>query len=306
MIKKLLLGTAVVLVLLIGSALLVVSLRWDRTFEAPYPAVAASTDPAVIARGRYLAYGPAHCVVCHAGPDAQLSGGREFPAPPGIFRVPNITPDSATGIGRRSDAELARMLRHGVRADGRSAVPFMAYQGVSDDDLVAVISFLRSQPAVSHAVPDHELNLLGKAVLAFLIRPVGPVAVPPRHSPPEAATVERGAYVAGSLADCAGCHTQRDMMDGSFTAPRFAGGNPMEVEGKPGVVVAPPNLTPDPNTGRIASWTEEQFVARFRAGPTIPGSPMPWSAFGRISDEDLRAIFRYLRSLPAVESSATS
>ena len=301
MIKKLLLGTAVVLVLFIGGALLAVSLRWDRTFDAPYPAVVASTDPAVIARGRYLAHGPAHCVVCHAAPDAQLSGGREFPAPPGIFRVPNITPDSATGIGRRTDAELARILRYGVRADGRSAVPFMAYQGMSDDDLAAVISFLRSQPAVSHVAPDHDLNLVGKAVMAFLMTPVGPASAPPRQSPPVGPTVERGAYIVSALSDCAGCHTQRDLVDGSFTGERLAGGGPMEVEGQPGVVVVPPNLTPDPKTGRIATWTEEQFVARFRTGGSIPGSPMPWGPFSRMSDDDLRAIFRYLRSLPPVE-----
>jgi hypothetical protein len=69
----------------------------------------------------------------------------------------------------------------------------------------------------------------------------------------------------------------------------------------PGVVVVPPNLTPEPKTGRIASWTEAQFVARFRQGSLIPASPMPWNAFARMTDDDLRAIYRYLRSVTPVE-----
>jgi hypothetical protein len=93
--------------------------------------------------------------------------------------VPNLTPDSVTGIGRRSDGEIARMLRHDVRADGRAAVPFMTAQNASDEDLVALVSFLRSQPAVRHEVPDRAPNLVGKAVLAFVIAPRGPQGTPP-------------------------------------------------------------------------------------------------------------------------------
>ncbi len=66
------------------------------------------------------------------------------------------------------------------------------------------------------------------------------------------------------------------------------------------MVFVPPNLTPDSVTGRIATWTEEQVVARFRGGERLPGSPMPWRA-GRMTDDDLRAIYRYLRTVPAVE-----
>ena len=67
-------------------------------------------------------------------------------------------------------------------------------------------------------------------------------------------------------------------------------------------VFVTPNLTPDPKTGHIAGWTEEQFLARFRAGRLIEGSHMPWSLFGRMSDDDIRAIYRYLRTLPPVEN----
>jgi mono/diheme cytochrome c family protein len=309
MIRKIALGIALALPLAVGLLLLIILVRWDRTFDAPLPALAASSDSAVIARGRYLAYGPAHCAACHVAPgdsvalrtgaEPPLSGGYAFVIPPGTFYVPNLTPDVATGIGSRTDAELARTLRHGVRADGRAALPFMTAQDASDEDLVALISFLRSQPPVRHAVPAHAPNLLGKAVLAFMVTPVGPQATPPATTP-TAVGPERGAYLANGLAACVGCHTERSMATGAYTGPLFAGGTPTQVPADPSKVVVPPNLTPDSATGRIASWSEEAFVARFRTGKTIPESHMPWEFYARSSDEDLRSIYRYLMSLPPV------
>ena len=310
MIKKILLGLVAVIVVAVVALFATVSLRWDRTFDVPYPELAASTDSATIARGRYLAYGPAHCAACHvpledfeafkSGGQPPLAGGRRFVIPPGTFNVPNITPDPETGLGDRSDAAIARMLRHGVRADGRAAVPFMEFAGLSDSDVVAVIAFLRSQPPVRHVVPAHQLTTLGKAVMAFAVKPFPPHEAP-GAAPPEGPTAERGVYLVKNVAGCGGCHTARSMVDGSFIGPELAGGVPMELEGPAGGTVTPPNLTPDPKTGRITTWSEDDFLARFRAGERVPGSPMPWLAFGRMSDDDLRAIYRYLRSVPAVE-----
>ena len=138
--------------------------------------------------------------------------------------------------------------------------------------------------------------------MAFVIEPAGPAGTPPATSPAAEATVERGRYLANSVANCTGCHTNRSMMDGSAIGPEFAGGMEMQDEADPAKVFVTPNLTPDPKTGRIAAWSEDQFVARFRAGKVYPGSHMPWAAFSRMSDADLRAIYRYLRSLPPVEN----
>ena len=141
-----------------------VELRSTRRFDAPYPALAASYDPAVLAQGEDPVYGPAACAYCHVpreqwgsldqGERLPLTGHHLFPLPFGHIYSANITPDPRTGIGRRTDAELARILRYGVRADGRAAFPLMEYQ-LSDEDLVAVLSYLRSRPAVAHAVPEH-------------------------------------------------------------------------------------------------------------------------------------------------------
>ncbi|HMA43118.1 MAG TPA: c-type cytochrome [Gemmatimonadales bacterium] len=310
MIRKILVWTTAAILILLAGLAVVVLLRWDRTFDAPLPAIRASTDSAVIARGRYLVYGPAHCAYCHnaaetvaaldRGEQPPLAGGFVFHLPVGTFRAPNLTPDSATGIGRLSDGAIARVLRFGVLPGGRAAVPFMAAQDLSDADLLAIVSFLRSQPPVRRAVRPHDINLLGKAVLAFVIKPIGPTGTPPAESPPPGPTVERGAYLVRVVAECTGCHTQRSQVDGSYTGPLLAGGSPIDAEGPPGFVAVPPNLTPDPRTGRIAAWSEDQFVARFRQGKLIPQSPMPWGAFSRMTDDDLRAIYRYLRTVPPV------
>ncbi|HKP55101.1 MAG TPA: hypothetical protein VJV78_00190 [Polyangiales bacterium] len=283
-----------------------VEIRQHRTFDAPYPELHASQDPALIERGRYLAYGLAHCVDCHADPaqpevaggDIPLSGGHEWKLPFGVVHSRNITPDRETGIGRYSDPELARILRHGVHADGRAVLPFMPFAELADDDLIALLSFLRAQKPVQHAVPPNELNLLGKIVLAFALEPSGPQHTPPQHLTPEP-SADYGRYLANNVGNCIKCHTRIDMRTGQLTAAPFSGGVELESERTPGKLFISPNLTPDPNSGWIEHWTEETFVARMHGGPAYPDSPMPWRSFQNMTDGDARALYRYLRSLPA-------
>lgn len=307
------LGWSVVALASVALVLIAVALvRYKRTFEAPYPEIHASKDPNVIAAGRYIAYGPGHCVVCHSDPaqaealrngaEPPLSGGNVFALPFGNAYVPNLTSDPQTGIGRRTDGELARILRYGVRADGRAALPFMECHHMSDQDLQAVISFLRAQPPVRKSIPPHEFNVVGKMILAYVLKPVGPKTEPPKVSPAREATVERGAYLANNVASCAGCHTKRNPLDGSFVAAKFSGGMAMGVDGKPDMMLVTPNLTPDPKTGRIAAWTEEQFVGRFGVGMGVQGTHMPWRQFQSMAPEDVRAIYRYLRTLTPVQN----
>jgi len=298
MIRKILKWTGITLVALVAIVVATVAARWDRTFDVPTPELKSSSDPTVIARGRYLAFGPAHCSDCHAGLESRavlaqggtppLSGGMVFDIPPGVIRVPNITPDRATGIGKFTDGQIARMIRYGVRHDGRAALPFMEFNNMNDSDIVAVLSFLRSQAPASHAVEPTNLNWMGKAVTAFMLEPLTPAATP---------VANRGEYIVDALANCAGCHTQRSMVSGAFTGPRLRGGIPMESSVNAAIKLTPPDLTGNPG-GRTAMWTEDEFVARFHAGERIPGSPMPWQAFGRMSEEDVRSIYRYLKSVP--------
>jgi mono/diheme cytochrome c family protein len=307
--KKFFLGLVVVLVVAVAGLGIYVASRQHLTFDAPLPAVTASADSAVIERGRYVVRNLASCPICHgdpkqrqrqlAGEEVPLSGGFEFNIPPGKFYPPNITPDAETGIGRFSDGQIARALRLGVGHDGRALLPFMEMQGLSDEDLAAVVSYLRSQPPVHNLVPAHQYNLLGRFVKAtVLANPVGPKATPPQRNS-HGATVENGRYLVESVANCWACHTQRDNNTGAMVGPHL-GGATMTDEENLKRTWAPPNLTSDPTTGRLARFSEDEFVARMRAGRAIPGSPMPWQGFQKLHEDDLRAIYRYLKTLPAV------
>jgi mono/diheme cytochrome c family protein len=281
-----------------------------KTYEPPAVAVKASTDPEVIARGRYLAQGPAHCAACHAdqaayrnaGPDDEvpLSGGNEFQLPLGTIRASNLTSDEETGIGAVDDASLARALRHGVDRSGKVLFPIMSFAELSDEDLAAIISYLRTQAPVKHAVNTREYNALGLMVSAMTFRPTTPASTPP-VSVEQGATAENGAYLVDRVASCTGCHTERDRASGQYVGPRLAGGFKFESHVRQGVVFVSPNLTPDEKTGRIFHWTEDTFVARMKAGAGPEGSPMPWKAFARMSEDDLRAIYRHLKTATPVE-----
>lgn len=132
---KIILRILLVLVVLIAGLVIYVQVAWNKKFEAPYPDIKASTDSAVIARGKYLAYGPAHCGTCHVPMDKimdveggeliPLSGGWELDIPPGEMHAPNLTPDMETGIGKLTDGEIARTMRYMVGSDGRCIFPFM-------------------------------------------------------------------------------------------------------------------------------------------------------------------------------------
>jgi mono/diheme cytochrome c family protein len=311
LVRRILVTLLGILAIVVAGFAAWVASRQDLRFDAPTPALTASTDSAVIARGRYIVRDVAACASCHGAPEAvlataegeetPLSGGASFVIPPGTFRVPNITPDPETGIGRLSDGQIARALRHGVRHDGAALLPFMEMQGLADEDLVAVISYLRSMPPVRNEVPDHEWTLLGRIVRAtVLANPVGPSAPPPAASP-RGATVENGRYLAHAVATCQSCHTTRDKATGKFTNAEFSGTNEFESLLGSDQTWAPPNLTPDPKTGMSARMDEDAWVTRFRGGRILPGSPMPWPGYARMDEDDLRAIHKYLRTLPPVE-----
>jgi mono/diheme cytochrome c family protein len=308
MFKKILAVLGALVVLGVAGFAMYVGSRQHLTFDAPYPEVAASTDSAVVARGRYVVRTLANCWMCHGDPARQadttgaeipLSGGYEWRIPPGEFYARNITPDSM-GIGSFSDAAIARALRYGVGHDGRALLPFMEVQGLSDEDLIAIVSYLRTQPAVHNPVPPHHFNLLGKMVKATaLAKPVGPRETPLKMSP-RGATIENGRYLVESVANCWACHTQRSQATGALTGPRFAGATDFKEPSDPEHLWAPPNITSDPETGRLGKWSEDEFVARFRLGRIYPKSPMPWQSLKHMNEDDLRAIYRYLKSVPPV------
>jgi mono/diheme cytochrome c family protein len=307
-IRKILMVLVVLVFLVVAGAALFVASRQNLKFNPPYPPIEASTDSAVIARGHYIVRSVANCAGCHgdtaqraalaAGEDVPLSGWTVFDIPPGKFYVRNITPDAETGLGKAEAKAIARSLRTGVGTDGRSLLPFMEFQNLTDEDLAAVVSYLKSQPAVHNMVPAHQYNLLGKVLKATVFsKPVGPREAPAARSP-RGATLENGRYLVESVAMCGACHTQRDEKTGAFTGPHLGGATGFDAT--PQGSWSPPNITSDPTTGRLGKLAEDEFVTRFHAGRVLPGSPMPWEGFMRLEEDDLRAIYRYIKSVPPV------
>ncbi len=318
--KRLLIGLGAfvgLLVIVVIGAVVYIQLTWDNLYDRSVPQVTAPTTAEAVARGEYIFKYTAICWMCHgSGEDinAAPAGGFEFDlrkvGPPGgfgVFYASNLTPDSETGLGAWSDGEIFRALREGLSRDGRvlQLMPFEWYTGMSDEDLLSIVAYLKSLPPVHNPVPTNRLNFVPKALLAFkVIKPQTPVTEP-IIAPAEGPTVEYGQYLSSHLSSCAECHTPRNLQTGQFYMDRPFTGQSIRFE-EEGVAVTPPNLTPDRETG-IGTWSEEQFLTAIRTGVRPNGTVimpmiMPWLIYKDLSDDDLRAIYRYLRSLPATSN----
>ena len=295
---------------------------WQPTFpDTPLPAIEASDDPEVIARGDYLFNAVAHCSACHSPMDDYLAaksgelvvpkGGHAWRMGPlGTIRSANITPDEATGIGNYSDAELARAIRHGVAKDGTGALFMMSVGPMSDEDLTALVSYMKTIEPVSNEVPASEIGIMGKVLfqtaMDFFSHPhdYGPV-MPPYVPEGDTPSIERGKYLANGPAFCAGCHNQIEAKDGqvAFVGPTLAGRVDPDFpdETEEGFTFVAPNLTPHAS-GIMNGWTREQFVKRFRNGRAYAGSPMPWETYRNMTDADLESVYMYLTSLEGVDN----
>lgn len=308
------LGALGLVIALLGGLAAYVQLTYQRDFGGtPLPKIEASRDPAVIARGRYVAHAVAHCSACHGPADKvsrhelaedldDMRGGFVMRAGPfGTFYPSNLTPDPETGLGKLSDAQLARVIRHGVAPDGRLDV-FMSFAvgPMADDDLVALVSYLRSIAPVKSATLRDEWGFVAKA-MSPLFKPR--MAEAPAFVREGGAKMERGEYLANGPAACVGCHSPYDVTKGfALTGPKFSGEAEAEPDSTdPSFEIVGPNLTPDPETGALRNLDEAGFLERFKkAGRLVAGSKMPWENFARLTDDDLRSVYRYLRSLPPV------
>lgn len=271
----------------------------SRKFEA---------TPQRLARGHYLANAVSGCSSCHSEhdwskPDQPILPGREgvgepipFVGLPGHVVAPNLTPDAETGAGTWTDDQLARAIREGIGHDGQALFPLMAYlrfRSMSDEDLASVIVYLRSLPPVHNELPKTEIIFPVK----YLIRNVPePVTEPvPRPNPSD--RVGWGKYLV-TIAGCEDCHTPQDAHGQEITGMNFAGGSILE---EPGDKAAAANITPDA-TG-ISYYDETLFLKAMHAGNVGARklSPlMPFGFYRNMTDDDLKAIFAYLRTVKPV------
>lgn len=269
--------------------------------------VAAKDDAELVARGEYLFHGAAHCSGCHTAIEVGVglkSGDRPAPTgghvwkmgPLGTLYSPNITQDQKTGVGAWSDEDLARMIKHGQRPDGTAGVFMVFAPGhIADDDVRAIVSYMRTIAPAANVVPKHDIGLLGGLVLGGIApRNYDGKAVPP----PVGATVERGRYLAWGPGACRSCHSEADGFEVKAGREFVGADAPMEseLEGDATKFLAP-NLTPDPS-GISGKWTEEQFLQRFKEGRTQKGSPMPWGNYQNLQEDDVKALWAYFKTLP--------
>jgi mono/diheme cytochrome c family protein len=270
-----------------------------------------------LARGDYLANHVALCLDCHTDRDftyfsgpvvhgTEGKGGTPFGADMalrGTFFAKNITP---AAISDWTDADLVKALTQGINKKGEvlfPVMPYLNYRHLTQEDLGAIIAFIRTLKPIQYEVPARE--------------PVAPIEVLVPQSPPPLAamptvdrsnSVEYGKYLT-TVASCSDCHTP--MENGRpIAGMEFAGGYPFELPG--GQVVISQNITPDVETG-IGKWDRQTFITIFKAyseaevhrAPLAEGENntiMPWSAYSGMTEEDLGAIYDYLRTLKPVSN----
>lgn len=277
-----LLVLAFVVLYFIGTA------KVNKTYDVPVETISVPTDAAALQRGQHLAT-IFICKRCHS---ENMAGQVEF-AIPGMLTIP--TPNLTAGTGGvgsfYTDADWVRAIRHGVGHDGRALfiMPSKSFYYLGDEDLGALIAYVKSLPPVDNELPERRIEPLGRVMDAAGMFP--PDAVEqinhtfPRPAAPElGVTVAYGEYLTRTCTECHGANLN---------------GAPF---GPPGEEVPTPNLTPG---GELASWSEEEFFTTLRTGLTPAGHQlnldMPWPYFGRMSDEELRAVWLYLQSLPALK-----
>jgi len=291
-----------VAVVLVVTAVLGSALASRRVEAQPQ----ASSD--LVARGKYV-FGAAAGCGCHteAKKGAPLNaGGRKYEGPFGTVYSTNITPDEKTGIGTWTDAQIITAIRLGRRANGERLVPvhpFTVFNGMAEEDLKALVAYLRSVPPVNRANPPRRLVPLFESVLlpawlaAFAVRETPPATAP-------TSGMARGEYLVRAVSHCGECHTPRGMTQ-AVDNSRFLAGNPTHPEGKM------PNITPDKQTG-IGNWSEEEIADFIGTGNKpdgdVAGDLMAEiiqgtsAGFKDLTKADRLAIAKYVKSVPPIRN----
>ena len=268
-------------------------------------------------RGKYLSHAVVNCVDCHSTldtskfsapvvPGTEGGGGLALheilPADiPGRMWVPNITPYA---LKDWTDGEIARAITQGVNKKGDTLFPLMPYHGLSrmaNEDVEAVVAYLRSLKPIEASFPARELFIPAAA-----FGPLPNVDYKKNARPDTADKVKYGEYLV-TIGHCTDCHTPVTKEKMPIMDKFLSGGQQFKL---PTFEVTVSNITPDSVTG-LGTWTEAMFLAKFRTNSTPemlatkPGKAntlMPWSFYGTMTDSDLKAIYAYLRTVPPIKN----
>ena len=282
-------GVAGLAAVALGAVYVASNARINTTYDIQAAAVRIPTDAEALAVGEHLAV-TRGCTDCHL---ENLAGGVFVDDPMlGTLYASNLTP-GAGGMGNYSDEDWVRAIRHGLSPEDKSLIwmPAQEFYFLSDADLGALIAYLKTVPAVDNEIPNHTLRPMGRALflagqLDLLPAEIVDHNAPRPDAPLAAVTVEYGEYLA---VGCIGCH-----------GPGYSGG---PIPGGPPDWLPAANLTPG---GELPNWSEADFIAAFRNGIKPDGQPfdenMPYQAVGQMTDDELKAVYLFLGSLPAKET----
>jgi mono/diheme cytochrome c family protein len=271
----------------------------DRRFEP---------TPARLERGKYLVTSArTPCMLCHSPMDTSggefrvkegmVLAGRNW-EPDGVpfVTAPNLTSDPETGIGKRTDDELARAIREGIGHDGRTLFPIMPYEKfrlMTDEDLASIIVYLRTVPPIRNPLPPTAVPFPLNRLIAGVPQPIdAPVTAD------LSTAAKRGEYIT-TLAVCADCHAPMDDQGNRVSGMDFSGGTTVRYGN---LSAASANLTPAPNG--IPYYTEDLFIETIRTGKVRSRALhtiMPTRYFKNFTDQDLKDVFAYLKTLKPVD-----
>ena len=311
------------IILLVVVALAATGVAWlalRKPAQRPASTEKIEATPQRIARGKYLVHHVSICIDCHSErtyqyglpfkPGREGVGGFTWDKTigfPGVLPAKNLTPDPETGLGNWTDGEILRAMREGVDREGKALFPLMPYghyRNMSDEDAKSVVAYLRTLPPQRYETPQKALDVPLNFIEKFVPKPLdGPVTAP---NPSD--HLAYGKYLV-AIGACSECHATKDSKNQPIPGREFAGGWEMHT---PQFRVSPANITPHPSN-YMGQATKEEFIGRFRsfANFTLENAPqapkgrntiMPWISFSGMTDEDLGAIYDYLKSLPPVEN----
>ncbi len=311
---KVVLGIVAGILFIAGVALAYVT--WALPDVGPAPALTIQATAAQIEHGKYLAHHVAACVDCHSTRDftrfggpmvagTEGKGGETFTREmgfPGNFYARNLTPAS---LGTWTDGEIFRAITTGVSRDGSALFPVMPYQRYAQmdpSDIKDIIAYLRTLKPIPNKIPSPEPDF----PMNFILNTI-PAKANAGKRPDTTDRIAYGKYLA-TFASCGECHTRVNEQGQPLPGMHMAGGRAFPM---PTGLVRSMNITPA-KTG-IGTWTKAAFIARFKAyagkndeQPVVRdaefNSIMPWTMYADMTEQDLGAIYDYLRTVAPVEN----
>jgi len=283
--------------------------RVNRVFDVPPSPITRATSPEEVARGGRLFR--VLCLDCHAGPGGpRPTGARVTSAPSFIGEVwaPNITADAQNGVGAWSDGELARLLRNGIRRDHYYAATMPRFGHLADEDVAAIIGFMRSgDPSMAATpaaapVPQSKMAVGGILALAYAAG-MDPGGEAHLAAPPRGPNADYGRYLAAYVYACVDCHTSGlGAAAEKLKGPGALTGG-VALHQQKGDTIYSRNLTPDDETG-LGSWSADDLARALQTGTAKDGRRLrpPMPVFRELDGTEAAAIYAFLRGLPATRS----